>query len=105
MPPAGTQAASRARAGDPRQSAQQARAARTCAWLECHLGDTAWWGHRPGYRLGGEKVSRPPVWYFIFLRFYLFLLLERREGREKERERNINMREIRATQACALTGN
>ena len=48
----------------------------------------------------------------LFLRFYLFL--ERGEGREKERERNINvwlplacpLLGIRpTTQACALTGN
>ena len=54
--------------------------------------------------------------YFIyfFLRFIYYLFLERREGREKERERNINvwlplthslLRTWPATQACALTGN
>ena len=49
---------------------------------------------------------------FFFERFYLFL--ERREGREKERERNINVwlplmcpqpGTCPATQPCALTGN
>ena len=50
--------------------------------------------------------------FFFFLRFYLFL--ERGEGREKERERNIDVWLPLAhlplgtwptTQACALTGN
>ena len=49
----------------------------------------------------------------FFLRFYLFIFLER-EGREKERERNINvwlplmcplLGTWPTTQACALTGN
>ena len=31
---------------------------------------------------------------FFFLRFFVYLLLERGEGREKERERNINVWEI-----------
>ena len=47
-----------------------------------------------------------------FVRFYLFL--ERGEGREEERERNINvwlpladplLETLPAAQACALTGN
>ena len=51
---------------------------------------------------------------YIFLRFYLFLFLERGEEREKGRERNINVWLLfvcpllgpwPATQACALTGN
>ena len=57
------------------------------------------------------------LWFQFFYRFYLFL--ERMEGREKERERDINERETLidcllytpqlgsepATQACALTWN
>ena len=51
---------------------------------------------------------------YIFLRFYLFLFLERGEEREKGRERKINVWLLfvcpllgpwPATQACALTGN
>ena len=50
----------------------------------------------------------------VFLKIFIYLFLERREGREKERERNINvwlplvcppLRTWPATQACALTGN
>ena len=54
-----------------------------------------------------------------FLKDYIYLFLEKGEGREKERERNIDMWEIHwlvashtaqmgtwpATQACTLTGN
>ena len=59
--------------------------------------------------------------FFIFILFkdFIDLFLERREGREKERERNIDVQEIHhsvasctpltgnlaRTQACALTGN
>ena len=51
---------------------------------------------------------------FFFLRFYLFISLEEGEGREKEREKNINvwlplvlpqMRTWPTTQGCALTRN
>ena len=56
--------------------------------------------------------SLPPIFFSFFKRFYLFL--ERLEGREKERERNINvwlplmcplLGTWPATQACALTWN
>ena len=54
--------------------------------------------------------------YIVFLRFYLFiyLFLERGDGREKERGRNISLwlplthpqtGAWPTTQACALTGN
>ena len=55
---------------------------------------------------------------FLSLKDFIYLFLERGEGREKERERNMCERNInqlpltrpqlgtwRATQACALTGN
>ena len=52
---------------------------------------------------------------FLFFRHYLFILfLDREEGKEKERERNVNvwlplvcplLGAWPATQACALTGN
>ena len=54
----------------------------------------------------------PP--HFIFLKDFVYLFLERREGIEKERERNINVllhltRPLLGTQpttqACALTRN
>ena len=50
----------------------------------------------------------------IFFKDFVYLFLERGEGREKERERNINvwlplahpqLGTWLATQACALTGN
>ena len=50
----------------------------------------------------------------FFIRFYLFTFLDKGEGREKERERNINMWLLLThpllgtwptTQACALIGN
>ena len=49
-----------------------------------------------------------------FLKDFIYLFLDRGEGREKKRERNINvwlplehplLRTWPATQACALTGN
>ena len=51
---------------------------------------------------------------FFFLKYFIYLLLERGEGREKERERNISvwwpltrplLETWPTTQACALTGN
>ena len=51
--------------------------------------------------------------YFYFLRYFIYLILERGEGREKEGERNINvwlplvgpvLGTWPAAQACALTG-
>ena len=51
---------------------------------------------------------------FLVFKFFIYLFLDRREGREKERERNIDqlpsvrlvlMRTKPAAQACALTGN
>ena len=62
------------------------------------------------------------IWYawsflksiLLFLKYCIYLFLERGEGREKEGERNINvwlplmcpvLRTWPATQACALTGN
>ena len=50
---------------------------------------------------------------FIFLKDFIYLFLDRGEGREKERERNIIVCSLEcpllgtwpATQACALTGN
>ena len=49
--------------------------------------------------------------FFFFLRFYPLIFLERGQGREKERERNINVSlhpllgTWPATQACVLTSN
>ena len=52
--------------------------------------------------------------FFFFFKDFIYLFLERREGREEERERNINvwfplarplLRTWPTTQACALTGN
>ena len=52
--------------------------------------------------------------FFFFLKDCIYLFLERREGKEKERERNINvwlppvcslLRAWPTNQACALTGN
>ena len=52
--------------------------------------------------------------FLFFLLYFIYLFLETREGREKERERNINvclplvcppLGTWPATQACALTGN
>ena len=74
------------------------------------------------------KQNKPPnhficihthqVNYFLFFKFFfkdfIYLFLERREGREKERERNTNvwlplmcppLGTWPATQACALAGN
>ena len=55
------------------------------------------------------------IWMKLFFKkYFIYLFLERGEGREKERERNINVwlplvRPLRgtwpSTQACALTGN
>ena len=56
----------------------------------------------------------PNLRFFYFLKYFIYLFLERREGREKERERNINvwlplacplLGTWLATQECALTGN
>ena len=52
--------------------------------------------------------------YFSVLNYFIYLFLERGEGREKDRERNINvclplthplLGTWPATQVCALTGN
>ena len=52
--------------------------------------------------------------FTFFCKDFIYLVLERREGREKERERNISVWLLLmcpplgtwpATQACALTGN
>ena len=66
------------------------------------------------------EIPQKYLWtnYYHFLSFFLkdfiYLFLERREGREKKRERNINVwlplkcpqvGTWPATQACALTGN
>ena len=82
--------------------------------------------HRPvrGQVRGPERVSQWPMHppnqttkaqsLFIFLKYFIYLFLDRREGGEKERERNINVWLLLelpllgtwpATQACALTGN
>ena len=51
---------------------------------------------------------------FLYLRGFIYLFLDRGDGREKDRERNINvwlpltyllLGTWPATQACALTGN
>ena len=65
--------------------------------------------------LGGfGYYLRTWVFFSFFKKDFTYLFLERREGREKERERNINvwlplicslLRTWPATQACALTGN
>ena len=39
--------------------------------------------------VGRDNYKKEPRRIFLFLRFYLFL--ERREGREKKRDRNIDM--------------
>ena len=64
-----------------------------------------------------SDIEVPDIFsYFIlfFLKYFIYLFLEREEGREKERERNINvwlpltwppLGTWPATQACALTGN
>ena len=56
-----------------------------------------------------EEVSK----FSEFFKRFIYLVLERWEGTEKERVRNTDVQEIRppqlgawpATQACALTGN
>ena len=54
------------------------------------------------------------TFHFLFLEDFIYLFLEREEGKKKERERNINvwlpllrppLETWPATQACALTGN
>ena len=56
----------------------------------------------------------PKLVTFFFLKDFIYLFLEREEGREKERERNVNvwlpltwppLGTWPATQECALTGN
>ena len=56
----------------------------------------------------------PVIFFLFFLKDFIYLFLDRGEGREKERERNINvwlpllhplLGTWSATQACALTGN
>ena len=65
---------------------------------------------------GEPSLSMPPscVSVILFLKDFIHLFLERGEGTEKERERNISvwlplMRPLvgtwSATQACALSGN
>ena len=58
-------------------------------------------------------LSKIFLW-FLFFKEFIYLFLERRGGREKERERSINvwlplmlppLRTWPTTQACALTGN
>ena len=62
------------------------------------------------------KIIKPSFFYEVFhyfFQYFIYLLLERREGREKERDRNTNvwlplvcplLGTWPATQACALTG-
>ena len=54
------------------------------------------------------------IWHLLWVFFSIYLFLDRGEGREKERERNINvwlpltgplLGTCPATKACALTGN
>ena len=54
------------------------------------------------------------LFIFLFFKGFIYLFLEREEGREKQRERNINVclplaqplpRTWPTTQTCALTGN
>ena len=61
-----------------------------------------------------KEVENVPVLHLFFFRILFILCLDRREGREKDRERNINvwlplahslLRAWPTTQACALTGN
>ena len=61
-----------------------------------------------------SKQSNLLLYIFSFFKDFIYLFLERGEGREKERERNINvwlpltrpqLGTWPATQACALTGN
>ena len=61
------------------------------------------------------RVNITAVTLLYFFKEFIYLFLERGEGREKERERNINvwlplvccslLGTWSATQACALTGN
>ena len=59
-------------------------------------------------------VNERMTYFILFFKDFIYLFLERGEGREKERERNINVwlplaRPLLgtwpATQECALTGN
>ena len=68
---------------------------------------------RPSFSLTLQISSKNPQIHY-FLKYVIYLFLERGEGREKERERNINMwlpldhlllETWPATQACALTRN
>ena len=51
-----------------------------------------------------QVIYTPPISQFFFKDF-IYLFLERGEGREKERERNTNVSLPPAFQACALSGN
>ena len=63
----------------------------------------------------GSATESWKMWFLSsFFKYFIYLFLETREGREKERERNINvclhlvcppLGTWPATQACALTGN
>ena len=40
--------------------------------------------------IGNHSIS--PYWFLkFFLKYFIYLFLDRREGREKERERNVNV--------------
>ena len=68
-----------------------------------------------GFKIGPlEGLLSPKSDFFIFFKGFIYLFLERRDKREKERERNINVwmplvcplqGTWPTTQACALTGN
>ena len=63
----------------------------------CNVFHLAWYSQDPSQK----AVSH----LFLFLKDFIYLLLEREEGREKERERNISVRSIdRLLLACALRG-
>ena len=74
------------------------------------------YSHKSFSTFKSQRLNFLLIWFvsFLFICLFVYLFLERVEGREKERERNINMwlplvhpllGTGPATQACALTGN
>ena len=73
-----------------------------------------WFGGWCGAAIPGWVSSDDVLGFLVFFKDFIYLLLDRGEGMEKERERNINVwlplmhpppETQPKTQACALTGN